>query len=98
MADSGERRVGRFHPKCSSGIELSEDRRIASGKGYGSCYVFSNDPISIGLKFSLKILQKARVMVSPFSTSSRPHPSDAPYMAGGAVHVRSPLLPILCAL
>ena len=87
MADSGEGQVGRFHPKCSSGIELSEDRKIASGKGYDSCYVFSNDLIPIGLQFSLKILQKDRIMVSPFSVSSRPHPSGAPYTDGGAVHV-----------
>ena len=57
MADSGEGRVGRFHPKCSPRVVLSEDRRIAEGKGYVDL-VFSNDPISVGLQFSVKILQQ----------------------------------------
>ena len=87
MADSGERRVGRFHPKCSSDVVLSEDRRVASGVGFDNCFVFSNDPIPIGLQFSVKILQKGFANVSPISASSRPHPSAAPYTAGGAVHV-----------
>ena len=98
MADSGEGQVGRFHPKCSSGIELSEDRKIASGKGYDSCYVFSNDPIPIGLQFSLKILQKDRIMVSPFSVSSRPHPSATCTLHGWRCCACSPLLPMLCIL
>ena len=84
MADSGKRRAGRFHPKCSPKVVLSEDRRVASGKGYFD-FVFSNDPIPIGLQFSVKILKKGSV--SPLSVSSRPHPSAAPYAAGGAVHV-----------
>ena len=86
MADSGEGRVGRFHPECSSDVVLSEDRRVANGKGHTN-YVFSNDPIPIGLQFSVKILQKGFAIVSPLSASSRPHPSAAPYTAGGAVHV-----------
>ena len=86
MADSGERRVGRFHSKCSSGVELSKDRRVAKGKGKVE-FVFSNDPIPIGLQFSVKIFQKGFAIVSPLSASSRPHPSAAPYTAGGAVHV-----------
>ena len=86
MADSGEGRVGRFHPKCTSGVVLSEDRRDAEGKTYVDL-VFSNDPIPIGFQFSVKILQKGPSSVSPFSASSRPHPSAAPYTAGGAVHV-----------
>ena len=88
MANSGERRVGRFHPKCSWSVVLSEDRRVANGKGVADCFVFSNDPIPIGLQFSVKILQKdSPYVVSPLSASSRPHPSAAPYTAGGAVHV-----------
>ena len=83
MADSGEGRVGRFHPKCSWSVVLSEDRRAAEGKGIG--YVFSNDQIPIGLQFSVKILQNG--YVSLLSASSRPHPSAAPYTVGGAVHV-----------
>ena len=86
MADSGEWRVGRFHPICTSGVVLSEDRRVAEGKGYYDL-VFSNDPIPIGLQFSVKILQKGSSIVSPLSASSRPHPSAAPYTAGGPVHV-----------
>ena len=85
MADSGQGRVGRFHPKCSRRVVLSEDRRVAKGKGIG--YVFSNDQIPIGLQFSVKILHKGSAYVSPLSASSRPHPSAAPYTAGGAVHV-----------
>ena len=88
MADSGEGRAGRFHPKCSSDVVLSEDRRVARGKDYSGSFVFSNDPIPIGLQFSVKILQKDYpYVVSPLSTPSRPHPSAAPYTAGGAVHV-----------
>ena len=86
MADSGEGRAERFHPKCSSTIVLSKDRRVAEGKGYVA-FVFSNDPIPIGLQFSVKILQKGLAYVSPLSASSRPHPSAAPYTAGGDVHV-----------
>ena len=62
MADSGEGRVGRFHSKCSSSVVLSEDRRVARGStpDYGVFidFVFSNDPIPIGLQFSVKIFQK----------------------------------------
>ena len=87
MADSGEGREGRFHPKCSSGVVLSEDRRVARGIPYSGSYVFSNDPIPIGLQFSVKILQQGFAYVSSLSASSRPHPSAAPYTAGGAVHV-----------
>ena len=86
MADSGEGRVGRFHPKCSRSVVLSEDRRFASGKGDIN-FVFSNDPILIGLQFSVKILQKGSAYVSPLSASSRPHPSAAPSTAGGALYV-----------
>ena len=77
--------MGRFHPKCSSGVELSKDRRVATGKG-SIDFVFSNDPIPIGLQFSVKISQKRFAIVSPLS-ASKPHPSAAPYAAGGAVHV-----------
>ena len=73
MADSVKRRVGRFHPKCAS-TALSEDRRVASGKGYGVSYVFSNDPIPIGVQFSVEILQRSSILVSPISASSRPQP------------------------
>ena len=82
------RSYGKFHPKCQGGVTLSEDRRIASGKpGSGAFPIaFSNDQIPIGIQFSVKILQPSFI-VSPISTSSRPHTSDAPYTAGGAVHV-----------
>ena len=87
MADSGEGRVGRFHPmKCTSGVQFSEDTRVANGEHLNFCYVFSNDPIPIGLQFSVKILHSSPY-VSPLNASSRPHPSAAPYTAGGAVHV-----------
>ena len=85
MADGREWRVGRFQPKCSRSVVLSEDRRVAEGEGLG--YVFSNDQIPIGLQFSVKILQKGRIIVSQLSASSRPHSSAAPYTAGGPVHV-----------
>ena len=79
---------GKFHPKCGRKITLSENRRIASGNlGSGVFSIaFSNDQIPIGIQFSVKTLQNS-FFVSPISTSSRPHTSDAPYTAGGAVHV-----------
>ena len=85
MVDSGEGRVGRFHPNCDRNVYLSEDGRVANGKGTRdfSC-VFSNDPIPIGLQFSVKILQKGSGYVSPISASSRPHP---PPNAAEGVHV-----------
>ena len=86
MADSGEGRVGTFHSKCGMGVWLSEGRRVARGIGLGSQFAFSSEPIPIGLQFSVKILQEG-FWVSPISASSRPHLSDAPYTAGGAVHV-----------
>ena len=78
MADSGEGRVGRFHPECSSDVVLSEDRRVANGKGHTN-YVFSNDPIPIGLQFSVKILQKGFAYVSStidISMVRLAHPED----------------------
>ena len=87
MADSGEGREGRFHPKCSSSVVLSEDRRVARGIPYSGGVAFSNDPIPIGLQFSVKILQQGFAYVSPLSASSKSHPSAVPYTAGGAVHV-----------
>ena len=88
MAVSSEAVLGKFHPKCGNGVTLSEDRRTASG-GIRSehCAAFSNDPIPKGLKFSVKISQKSSIYVSPISAASIPHTLDAPYMAGGAVHV-----------
>ena len=78
----------KFHPKCGKGVTLSEDRRFASGDSHSELRIaFSNEPISNGLKFSVKILQKGSEYVSSNNASSRPHPSDAPYTAGGAVHV-----------
>ena len=88
MAISSEAVLGKFHPTWGNGATLSEDRRTASG---GSrlefCAAFSNDPIPKGVKFSVKILQEGKVHVSPISAASIPHTLDAPYMAGGAVHV-----------
>ena len=53
MADSEEGRLGRFHPKCSPNVMLSEDRSVAEGPRdvYYYNYVFSNDPIPIGYSF-----------------------------------------------
>ena len=84
--DESEPNVGKFHPKCGKGVTLSKDRRTASGGFYGSCVAFSNDPIPNTFKFSLKVLQDG-LSVSPISAASIPHTLDAPYMAGGAVHV-----------
>ena len=78
--------VGQFNAKCGWGIEFSHDRRVASGKGFAA-FAFSNDSFSIGFQFSVKILQQSSIYVSPISASSRPQTSDAPYTAGGAVHV-----------
>ena len=66
--------VGQFNAKCGRGIEFSHDRRVASGIGKRR-FAFSNDPIPIGLQFSVKILQNS-IFVSPISTSSRPHTSE----------------------
>ena len=61
MAEGGEGRVGRFHPKCSSGVVFREDRRVASGKSIllTTTFAFSNDPIPIGLQFSVKMSENA---------------------------------------
>ena len=90
MAASERKRVvdgpGAFHPKCSANVKLSNERRVASGKT-SPAFTFSKDQIPTGLQFSVKILQQSFVYVSPMSASSRLHTSDAPYIAGGAVHV-----------
>ena len=65
MADSGEGRVGTFHSKCGPGVVLSEGRRVASGEERGSPFASSNEPISILLQFSVKILQEGRAWVNP---------------------------------
>ena len=78
--------VGQFNAKRGRGIEFSHDRRVASGTGKGA-FVFSNDSFSIGFQFSVKILKQSSAYVSPISAYSRPRTSDAPYTAGGAVHV-----------
>ena len=76
---------------CDTNIELSHERRVAIGKGYTHNFVFSNDQIPVGLKFSVKILKelsRSRVpYVSPISSSFTPRTSNVPYKAGGAVHV-----------
>ena len=64
------RTKGTFHSGCGKGVELSEDRLIASGDHPKSfCITLSNYPILIGLKFSVKILQCSR-SVSPISAAS----------------------------
>ena len=53
--------LGQFHPKYSGKLTLSKDRRIASGGDLlNFSTAFSNDPILIGQKFSVKILQSSR--------------------------------------
>ena len=87
-ADQEREVVGKFNANCGRDIEFSNERRVARGKGRNAIHsvAFSNDPIPIGLQFSVKILEDS-LFVSPISTSSRPHTSDAPYTAGSAVHV-----------
>ena len=90
MATDQEREVvGKFNANCGRDIEFSNERRVARGKGNDAIHsvAFSNDPIPIGLQFSVKILQGSYDFVSPIRASSRPPTSDAPYTAGGAVHV-----------
>ena len=67
MAVSQEEVVGKFHPKFGEGIELSEDKRIASGNEsvYSCTLAFSNDPIPNGVKFLVKILKQGSRRVSP---------------------------------
>ena len=90
MATNQEREVvGKFNANCGRDIEFSNERRVARGKGCNAIHsvAFSNDQIPIGLQFSVEILQSSGIFVSPISASYRPHTSDAPYTAGGAVHV-----------
>ena len=61
---------GQFHSRCGDKVKLSEGRRIASGPPdlvtNPPPIAFSNAPISRGLKFSVKVLQKSRTYdVSP---------------------------------
>ena len=85
--------VAKFHPKCGEGVKLRKNRRTASGYGLGLCVAFSNGPIPNEFKFSVKVLLDCLfTFVSPISAASIRHTLDAPYMAGGAVHV------ILCCL
>ena len=87
VKDESAPNVGKFHPKCWEGVKLSKDRRTASGDVASElCVALSNDPIPNTFKFSVKVLQKG-CYVSPISAASIPHTLDAPYMAGGAVHV-----------
>ena len=82
--------VGTFHSICDTNVELSHERKVAIGKGYEHNFVFSNDQISIGLKFSVKILKETSnslPYVSPISSSFTPRTSNIPYKAEGAVHV-----------
>ena len=62
--DSIQNRVGTFHSKCGTGIVLSEGGRVASGEAFGNPFAFSNEPISIGMQFSVKILQEGRAWVN----------------------------------
>ena len=83
--------VGTFHSICDTDVELSHERKVAIGKGYAHNFVFSNDQIPIGLKFSVKILKEVShsvvPYVSPISSSFTHRTSNVPYKAGGAVHV-----------
>ena len=60
---------GQFHSRRGGKVKLSEGRRIASGPpGFVTDppqIAFSNAPISRGLKFSVKVLQKGEITVSP---------------------------------
>ena len=86
VKDESSPNVGKFHPKCGNGVTLSKDRRTARGDRHSLSVAFSNDPIPNTFKFSVKVLQIG-FFVSPISAASIPHTLDAPYMAGGAVHV-----------
>ena len=62
----GAQLFGQFHQNCGREVELSEDRRVASGPSpYTTLPIaFSNTPIPNGLKFSVKTLEKI-ALVSP---------------------------------
>ena len=80
--------ISKFHTKCGKNVELSNDRRIASGKDcFADVLAFLNDPVPIDQKFSVKNLRNSDRYVSPICASYRPHTSYAHYTAGGAVHV-----------
>ena len=90
MAASQEQVLGtsKFHTKCGKNVELSNDRRIASGKDcFADVLAFLNDPVPIEQKFSVKIFKEQRSLCKSDQCTLRPHTSDAPYTAGGAVHV-----------
>ena len=58
-----------FHSRHGGKVELSEGRRVASGPpgvvNIPPPIAFSNGPIPRGLKFSVKVLQKSKLSVSP---------------------------------
>ena len=61
----GMQSLAQFHPKCTKGVSLSKDRRIASGDPSGAFSIaFSNDPIAIEQKFSVKILRQLKESIS----------------------------------
>ena len=88
VKDESAPNVGKFHPNRRFRVTLSEDRRTASTSRDSNslCLALSNDPIPSEVNFSVKVLEKGSD-VSPISAASIPHTLDAPYMAGGAVHV-----------
>ena len=73
--------LGKFHPNCGKAVNLSKDRGIASGYyTYAFCVAFSNDPIPIGLKFSVKILQHNSLPVVSLITASSTRPIHLIYV------------------
>ena len=63
---------GHFHQNCVREVELSEDRRVASGT-FSSTTIpiaFSGAPIRNGQKFSLNVLKRGS-FVSPCSHYSK---------------------------
>ena len=58
MAARDATEIGRFHFKCSSEVNLSEDGKTAwTGSQYDFGIAFSKDPIPRGRRFSIKVVE-----------------------------------------
>ena len=87
---------GKFHSKCGQGITLSKDRKTAGGRKNSGIYgAFSDDPITNGLQFSVKIVEHQ--LISPLSASPVLHPPRRTLRSWRCCACSS-LLPILCIL
>ena len=91
-------RFGQLHLKRSDTVTLSLNRRIASGGDpFALSIAFSNYPIPIGQKFSVKILQKGSLAICKSDQCILQTSPIRHTLHGWRCCACSPLLPILCA-